>query len=152
MKFLHVQMIYNTVLYDDFSTLHYKFVYLCSDDFFHIPLPSWHTYGSMYMYVQSPPPTCANSTHFLERSSSLCDGHTRLEYSYSASCHCNFLASSLYWLFYIISTTIFFAFLFLCPRIVTSCVKCFLWLVYVLWCDITHVTSECTTTLFQYIT
>ena len=27
MKFLYVQMIYNAVLYDDFSTLHSKFVY-----------------------------------------------------------------------------------------------------------------------------
>jgi hypothetical protein len=78
-------------------------------------------------------------THFLERYPSLCDAHIRPEYSHSASCHCNFLASSL---FYIISTTIFFTFLFLCPWKVTSCVKCLLWLVYVLWGDITHVTSE----------
>jgi len=27
MKFLYVKMIYNTVLYDDFSTLHCEFVY-----------------------------------------------------------------------------------------------------------------------------
>jgi hypothetical protein len=146
MKFLYVKMIYNTVLYDDFSTLHCKFIY-----FVYLWLVTHPTVFMthlwirvMYVYVCIvPTPTRVNSSHFLERSSSLCDAHIRIKYSYSASCHCNFLASSLYWLFYIIATKIFFAFfLFLCPWIVTSSVRCLLWLVYVLCGDITHVTSE----------